>query len=296
MWRVSIDELGREPLHGSGAGTFPLNWTRHRRTTENSTEGHSVYLETLGELGVPGGALLLVVLGGVVWALFAGVRRERDGPLYAGLSAAALAWLVHAGLDWDWEMPVLTMWLFAAGGLALAARRAPVSNVRSATASSRGTHRHSAIGAAAAAGCLVLALTPAAVALSQQRLDGSARAFARGDCIDAAELASSSASVLLARPEGYAIRAFCAQRAGAGSDALALMRAAEKRDPDNWKYHYGMALLLAFQGREPIAEARRALTLNPLESATQGAALYLTHTSDPAVLRKRAAELPLPSP
>ena len=52
-------------------------------------------------------ALLLVFFGGVVMC---GVRLGRGDPAaVAGLAAGGLAWAVHAGLDWDWEMPAVTL-------------------------------------------------------------------------------------------------------------------------------------------------------------------------------------------
>jgi len=46
----------------------------------------------------------------VVGAGFAGVAAATllAAPLAAGPAAACLVWAVHAGVDWDWEMPALT--------------------------------------------------------------------------------------------------------------------------------------------------------------------------------------------
>ena len=43
----------------------------------------------------------------------------------AGPAAALLAWALHAGLDWDWEMPALTLVAVLCAGLLLAAADAP---------------------------------------------------------------------------------------------------------------------------------------------------------------------------
>jgi hypothetical protein len=40
---------------------------------------------------------------------------------WAGLTAAGVGWLAQASVDWLWETPAVTVWLFAAGGLALGA-------------------------------------------------------------------------------------------------------------------------------------------------------------------------------
>ena len=49
----------------------------------------------------------LLFLGGVGAAA---VRLYRSDPgAAAGLIAALAAWTLHAGLDWDWEMPAVTL-------------------------------------------------------------------------------------------------------------------------------------------------------------------------------------------
>jgi hypothetical protein len=43
------------------------------------------------------------------------------------------------------------------------------------------------------------------------------------------------------------------------------MDAAHARDPDNWEYVYGQAIVAGVSGRDPRPFAARALRLNPLE-------------------------------
>ena len=46
----------------------------------------------------------------MVGVVLAGRRALRsDRVLAAGPAAVLLAWGVHAGLDWDWEMPAVTL-------------------------------------------------------------------------------------------------------------------------------------------------------------------------------------------
>ena len=47
-------------------------------------------------------------------------RPSSDRALAAGPAAAALTWALHAGLDWDWEMPAVTLVAVALAGLLLA--------------------------------------------------------------------------------------------------------------------------------------------------------------------------------
>ena len=64
---------------------------------ESVRDAHSLYLETAAELGLVGLAALLALFGGVVVA----ARRART----PAAAAALAAWAVHAGVDWDWELP-----------------------------------------------------------------------------------------------------------------------------------------------------------------------------------------------
>src|SRR6185436_19716080 len=81
-----------------------------RRVREKVRDAHSLYLETLGELGLVGLALLLVVIGALAWSIL----RARVRPValpraqVAAVGAAFAAWAVHAAADWDWQVPALT--------------------------------------------------------------------------------------------------------------------------------------------------------------------------------------------
>ena len=81
-------------------------------------DAHSLYLETLAELGPIGLALLLAALIIPLLAL----RGGRD-PLLATAAGAYVAFLVHTGVDWDWELPAVTLAGLACGSAMLVARR-----------------------------------------------------------------------------------------------------------------------------------------------------------------------------
>ena len=119
-WRVAVSAAADQPLLGSGAGSFDDYWLEHRTIPAYVRDAHSLYLETVAELGMVGLALLLVALG----APLAAVARARDRRRVATAASAYVAFLVHAGLDWDWEMPVTTFAGLACGGALLVAARA----------------------------------------------------------------------------------------------------------------------------------------------------------------------------
>jgi O-antigen ligase len=104
-WRAAMAETAAHPLLGSGAGSFSLSWREYRTVDVGVRDAHSLYVETLSELGPIG---LLLVLGIAGAPLGTAVRRRVD-PVAATAGAAFLVFAAHAGVDWDWEMPVVTL-------------------------------------------------------------------------------------------------------------------------------------------------------------------------------------------
>lgn len=254
IWRVGWRAFTAAPLHGTGAGTFQLEWERERPSPIRRVDGHSLYLETLAELGVVGLGLLAVVLGGVLIG-FARLLRGPERHAAAGALAAGIALLAHAGIDWDWEMPALFAWLFMAAGVACA---------RPAGAAARQPPRRLArLGAGL--GCLVLALTPLLVVRSQARVDSAYSAFARGDCATAVDAALDGAEVLPIRPEPFELLGYCDLRARRADLAVTAMEAARTRDPGAWQYAYGLAVARGLAGRDPRPAIGEAQRLNPRE-------------------------------
>jgi O-Antigen ligase len=106
-WDVALETFAEHPLAGAGAGAFAVEWLKLPDRPDAARDAHSLYLETAAELGVVGLALLLLFIGGVGAA---GVRLGRlDARAAAGPAAALATWAFHAGLDWDWEMPAVTL-------------------------------------------------------------------------------------------------------------------------------------------------------------------------------------------
>ncbi len=106
-WRVALGTFADHPVQGIGTGGFVVDWLQEREVLDPTREAHSLYLGTLAELGLVGLTALLVFLGGVA----AAARRlwRSDPGLAAGPVAAFAVWGAHAGLDWDWEMPAVTL-------------------------------------------------------------------------------------------------------------------------------------------------------------------------------------------
>jgi len=129
---VAWRDVQAHPWLGSGGGSYGRYWLQERSGDLPARDAHSLELETLAELGPLGLALLL---GALAVPLVAGVR-ARGHPLAPAALGAYVAFLVHSAVDWDWEVPVVTLaGLACAAALLLIARpetpafRAPAGSV-----------------------------------------------------------------------------------------------------------------------------------------------------------------------
>jgi O-antigen ligase len=124
-WRVALRELGREPLRGLGAGGFRVAWLKQRPVAEAVRDTHSIELEMVAELGLVGLLAFAIMVGGAVVSGRDALRREPE--VVAGMCAATVVWVLHASIDWDWQLPAVTLpaLVLAAGLLAESERRLP---------------------------------------------------------------------------------------------------------------------------------------------------------------------------
>ena len=284
-WRVAREAFGEAPLAGQGAGTFENEWKQRRRDRDSpAVDAHSLYLETAAELGVVG--LLLVItalvsiLVGLAWS-----ARGRDRAPWVALLCCVGAWMLHAAVDWDWEMPAISLGIFAAGGIALASRREdpqPRAPVRSARV-------------LAGIGVALLALAPAGSWLALRSLAEARIAFDRGECPQAIRSSLDATKFLDVYPEPYALIGYCDARLGADDLAIRMMSNAVRRDPENWRYSYGLAVVRGVAGLDPRAAADRAVRLNPGSDRARGLARIVTRTTDPRQWERAARRAPVPS-
>jgi hypothetical protein len=238
-WRVAWRDIEEHIATGSGAGSFRRYWFRHRPVAQPARDAHSLYLETLAELGPIGLALLLVGLAAPLVAA-AGARAD---PLTCAALAPYVAYLAHAGQDWDWELPSVTLTaLVCAASLLLVARRDEVGLARVARVAT----------AAAAAGLAVLAIGAYAgnreLALAER---GSERAARR------------AASLQPWSGEPWRLLGEAQLAAGDVAGARESFREGLERDPDEWELWLDLAL--AAEGRERAEALGQAAALNPLD-------------------------------
>jgi len=293
LWHVALsDGFAPDPLLGSGAGTYAELWNRYRPRPADALVAASLYIGTLGDLGLVGAALLFSALIAIVLALVRLTRRGgAEGAAWAGLLAGAAAWLVFAVADWSWQMPTCTIWLFAAAGLALSR---PLDGERK--ASVRPERRSVVTWASRIAIAIVavaLALVPRALERSDSSLNRALTDLQHNDCAGAQAEAAASREALPERSEPYMVLAYCAARDGRDKAALLYGAAAAHRDPANWEVYYTEGLVQAAAGRQPRAALHAALLHNPLGSYAIEASARLDGASAGA-RRQVAFRLPIP--
>jgi hypothetical protein len=111
-WKEAAGAWTDKPVGGWGAGSFPVTHLLYRQVELDVQQPHNVPLQFLAETGIVGAALGMGALGFLLFAAFARVRgmsdgRERD--LAVALLAGAVAWLVHGVVDFDWDIPGVTI-------------------------------------------------------------------------------------------------------------------------------------------------------------------------------------------
>jgi hypothetical protein len=262
MWRVSWHGFLQAPILGHGAGTYENTWAQYRPNADTVVDAHSLYLQTLDELGIIGFVLLVGVIVGLLGRTASFIRGP-DRPLYAAAFTVMLVWAIHAGIDWDWEMPAVTLPFFALGGAILST---PHEHAAGPIQLRTRVHRlNPSMRIALCIGCCVVAAVPAQMWRSQRSLDEATAAFARDDCGAATRSALSSISILGDRPEPYEVMGYCDVRRGRPALGVAATEKAISLDPDNWNYWYDLAVIRASAGLDPISAIHRAITLDPRE-------------------------------
>jgi hypothetical protein len=248
-WRVAWREYEDHPWLGGGAGSFQRFWLRHRSVGLPVLDAHSLYLETLAELGPLGLALLVCALGTPLVA--AGAARRH--PLASAALGAYVAFLVHAGIDWDWEMPAVTLAALFCGVAVLLAARGAESAPLARSARVTGL----VLSAAVIAVALVGFLGNRAVASSSDALDRAALHSAATDARSARRWEPWSAEPLRLLGEAQL-------QAGNVDQARASFRRGISKDGGDWELWLDLAE--ATGGAERQAALDHVALLDPLST------------------------------
>ena len=246
LWEVALDDYQENPVLGSGAGSYEHYWNEHRPFAHIVRDAHSLFVETLAELGPVGLVLLLLALGvPLVAAVLA-----RGHPLVPAALGGYVAYLVHAGVDWDWELAALTMTGLVCGVALIAA--ASRDEGRELPPIARG---------AALASALLLGIVVFVGLVGASALSASEEAFAKGRYGEAEDEARKAARWWRWSPEPWTRRGEAQVEAGDRSGARASFRKAIEKDRGDWLLWYDLASVTeGAEARRALAEAAR---LNP---------------------------------
>lgn len=260
LWQSAVDENATKPLTGTGAGTFVYWWDRDAAGAEAVQDAHSVYLQTLGELGIVG---LLLYLGFAVVVLGAGlVLAARAGPGLRSVLAAALAgcsaFFLAAAVDWAWQMPVLPVaTLMLAAVLVMATP--PIGG-------SESLLRRWPVRIALALGALVAVIAIAIPLASTSLIRDSEAAVREGDLEQALADARSAENVEPGAATPRLQQALVLELQGNLPAAAVAATEATERESTNWRPWLVLSRIEAERGNAGAALAayRKAKSLNPL--------------------------------
>jgi O-Antigen ligase len=258
FWSAAVDENASKPLTGTGSGTFEYWWTRNGSVPEIAHDTHSLYLQTLGELGIVG----LLVLAAFLAAVLVGggrnlVRASGSRPELAAALAGCVAFCVTAITDWMWQIPVLAVAFLLLAAVLVAADEGP------------GEDGHAGLKLplrAAVALVALVAIVAIAIPLASTSLVRKSEADARAGDLPAALSAARSAQN--AQPDAASPRlqqALVLESQGDFSAAAAAARAATERESTNWRTWLILSRIEAELGdaSASVRDYRKARLLNP---------------------------------
>jgi hypothetical protein len=255
IWRAAWDAFKDQPIKGVGAGTYEF-WWDEQGGSEFIRDAHNLYLEELGEQGILGGVLIVVMLGALlVGGLKARARAVGDDVgIHAGLLAAFGVFLFAAGVDWIWESTAVGMLGVASVGVAAAALaeprvRAPRALVRTPVV---------ILGIVAA-----LIQLPALASTTDTRRSQSQFAANKTEAALASANDAIQAEPWAASP--YVQRALVEESMDQLNAARLDLLRAEKREPKNWRQPLLLARIDAERGdaNAALADYKRAKQLRP---------------------------------
>jgi O-Antigen ligase len=243
LWNVAWRDYEDNPLLGSGPGTYEQYWNEHRPIQHKVRDAHSLYLETLAELG-PIGLLLLVLALGV--PLVAAVL-ARGSPLVPAALAAYAAYLVHAGVDWDWEMAAVTL-----SALAIAAALIAAADQRDSVPLLSPRARAGGVAAA-----LLLSVVAFVGVVGSSALAASDRALAKGEYGEARSQARKASRWWRWSPDPWRLLGDVAAEQGDTAAAADYYRKAIAEDRRDWRLWYDLSTVTTGnESQRALAEAR----------------------------------------
>ncbi len=258
LWSSAVREFEDEPIAGTGSGTFQFWWTRDGDISTPIIDAHSLYLQTLGELGIVGFLLLIgfvgtTLAGGTVRLLRA--RASRRSWLAAALAGSTVLWVTSI-FDWGWKLPILPIATLLLTALVVTAGDPEPDAEPGLPWPLRG----------AVATISVLALIAIAIPLAGSSLIRSSQENAReGDSAAALADARSAQNVQPGAATPRLQEALLLEGEARYAEAEAAARAATEREPTNWRTWLVLSRIQAENERPRAAlrSYRAARSLNP---------------------------------
>ena len=266
FWSAAVGEFKSAPVVGRGAGSYESWWAQHATFTHFIRNAHSLYLETLAELGVVG---FLLLASAFVGGIAIGVRRlsragPRDRPTLAALTAVVVAFAFGAAIDWVWQITAIAAVAVVALALVTATETPRPQAVTAATARGERSIRF-ALGAAALASAWVVICAQAIPWLASIKLAESQTAVRRDDGDAAFAAATDAKRIQPWAASPYLQLALVDEASGHLASARRWIAEAIERDPENWRLWLVAARLETKAG--DIGKAARTLehaaSLNP---------------------------------
>ncbi len=263
FWGAAVDEFETRPLVGRGPGSYEAWWAQHGSVSYFTRHAHSLYLETLGELGAVGLALLLgfLLTGLVAAAARLRAARAHDRNVIAALTAVVIAFAFAAGIDWIWQLTVVPLVAI----VALAVLTGPATATAAAATAPGRPRRSVVLRAGVAAACLCLIVAQGIPFLAQDDIRRSQHRFAAGNLDGARTAALSARSVQPWAASPHLQLALVDERRGELRSARSAIADAIERDPLDWRLWLTSARIDGESGLANQASAKldRAIELNP---------------------------------
>ncbi len=262
LWSSAIDANQSSPLIGIGPGTFEYWWAANGSGGGFVRDAHSLYLETYGELGIVGLAILAALLIATLAACIARWREAIGGDrkLMAGVLAAMAAFLAAAAIDWVWELTILPVAFFLLAAAGASGLRRPAGD-RSPSPQPMSPRMRLVVAVTSIAALCAIAVPLA----STQQLRASQEAFGDASLSTALGHAQDAESIQPFAASPPLQRAFVLEKDGQLGAARSAAREATRAEPTNWRTWFTLARIEAEMKNAPAAlkAFRQAKALNP---------------------------------
>jgi O-antigen ligase len=270
LWQSAVSEWRTAPFAGRGVGSFESWWAQHSPFSMFVRDAHSLYLQTLAELGLVGFVPLVLAL---VTAIVAGamlvIRAEAAERTEMGaLLATFVAFCAGAAVDWVWQLAVIPVVAFAALGVLLGMGPRSYAAVRPARVPGpRRAPRFAVLAVGLLAGWFIVC-AQAMPLMADSQIARSADAVSRGDSVAALRYARYAQAIDPWSTQPLLERALVFEGSRQLASAKAAIQAAIRRDPADWRL-WLVAARVATERGEAVQGAQyllHAAELNPKSS------------------------------